>query len=942
MRQSTEPKTPWLKAAITRFLTAWMILSVLLTSSTPASAQPQAQDSQDAATRVLAGMTTQERIGQLFMVTFNGRDIAQDTDIYKLIADYQVGGVVLRADKDNFTGPENTIETAKTLITGLQQVEYSSVTRSGSKHTQYVPLLIGLAQDGDGYPNDQILSGLTSLPSQMTLGATWKTEDAQMAGMALGKDLASVGVNLLIGPSLDVLDSPVQEGGDDLNVRSFGGDPFWVGKLGKAFIKGVHDGSKNRVSVFSKNFPGRGSADRPLEQEVATVRKSLEQLKQIELAPFFAVTSNVDATENTDGLFVSHIRYQGFQGNIRATTKPVSLDSTALTQIMALPEFAAWRESGGVIMTDNLGSQALRRFSDPSLQTFDAIQTARTAFMAGNDLLYVDNFAGTGDENSFEAIKNTLDFFTQRYNLDPAFAERVNQSVLRILMLKLKLYPEFDLVVVNPQATVDNSNIPDDLDYLVAQNAVTLINPSASELMNVLPDPPGRSERMIFFMDSLRYKQCTFCEEQVALNSDALEKSILEAYGPSSGNQVVDERLSSYSFQNLMDWMDGLAATNSLEQDLRLANWVVVGILDTNESRTTSKAFKRFLEEKADLIRDKHVVVFAFNAPYYLDATDISKITAYYGIFCKSASCINVARSVLFQDLTPRGSSPVSIAGVGYDLITATSPDPNQVIELLLDLPEAPMPTISTEILATLTPIAPPEFKIGDTLPLKTGVILDHNGHPVPDGTVVRFVISQGGDLSTSQQIEATSTGGIAYAAYKIAATGFLQIHVVSEPAQTSNILQLDVSENDGAIVVAVEPTAIFTSTPTPTDTVTPTAGPNGTPENGETPQDISLLEWLLAVVMIAGGAFGAFMVGSRVYSTRWGIRWGLFVIISGMLCYLYLVFDLPGASGWLKLAGTTGLLFAILLFMAIGWMGGFLWHAYGIRKSNHNVSTSV
>ena len=89
----------------------------------------------------------------------------------------------------------------------------------------------------------------------------------------------------------------------------------------------------------AKHFPGRGSADRPSGDEVATVRKSLEQLKQIELAPFFAVTGNSsDAADRADGLLVSHIRYQGFQGNIRATTKPVSFDQQALTQILALPE----------------------------------------------------------------------------------------------------------------------------------------------------------------------------------------------------------------------------------------------------------------------------------------------------------------------------------------------------------------------------------------------------------------------------------------------------------------------------------------------------------------------------------------------------------------------------------------------------------------------------
>ncbi len=921
----------------TRILPSIILLSMLLSQYIPAVAKPltQGQNNKETAARIMAQMTTEEKIGQLFMVTLNGRNVSEDTEIYRLISEYQVGGVILRADKDNFTGPENTLEATKTLISGLQQLEYASSV-SGNRYKQFIPLLIGLAQDGDGYPNDQILSGLTPLPSQMALGATWKTEDSQMAGFALGSDLAALGVNLLIGPSLDVLDSPIQEGGDDLNVRSFGGDPFWVGEMGRSFIKGIHEGSAGRVSVFSKSFPGRGAADRSLDLEVATVRKSLEQLKQIELAPFFAVTNNPDSIENTDGLFVSHIRYQGFQGNIRATTKPVSLDSSALIQIMALPEFAIWRESGGLIMSDSLGSQALRRFSDPSLQTFDAIQTARSAFMAGNDLLYVDSFSGTVDENSFDAITSTLEFFKQRYNLDPAFADRVNQSVLRILLLKLKLYPEFDLVVVNPTTNENSARIPADLDYQIAQNAVTLINPPLSELANILPDPPGRSERIVFLMDSVNYKQCTFCEDQTALQTDALEKSILQAYGPSSGNQVVDERLSSYSFQNILDWMDGLSISTTLDRDLQLADWIVVGILDTNDTRPSSKAFRRFLAEKAELIRNKHVIVFAFNAPYYMDATDISKITAYYGIYCKSSSCINVARSVLFQDATPKGASPVSIPGIGYDLITITSPDPDQVIPLLLDLPEEPLPTLSPDVISTILPFEPPEFKIGDSLPLKTGVIVDHNAHPVPDGTVVRFVITMGSDTTTTQQIEAITNDGIARASYKITNKGFLQIHVVSEPAINSNILQLDVKEDESAVVVALEPTAIISVTPTITETNTPTIESENSNTNAKSPQDISLLDWLLSILVLSSGAFIAYMIGYRIYSTRWGIRWGLCVLVGGLVCYLYLVLDLPGASWLLNLAGTSGLMFGIIIFMVLGWIGGFLWRSYTARNMNN------
>ena len=127
------------------------------------------------------------------------------------------------------------------------------------------------------------------------------------------------------------------------------------------------------------------------EEEVATVRKSLEQLKQVELNPFFAVTTSDEPTEVVDGLLVSHIRYQGFQGNIRATTRPVSFDATALSTILALPEFATWRTNGGLVVSDNLGSAAVREFYAQSGETYSPRSVARDAFLAGNDLLYLGN-----------------------------------------------------------------------------------------------------------------------------------------------------------------------------------------------------------------------------------------------------------------------------------------------------------------------------------------------------------------------------------------------------------------------------------------------------------------------------------------------------------------------------------------------------------------------
>lgn len=887
------------------------------------------------ATNLLATLSPRERVGQLFLVTFKGTDISEKSQISTLISRNYIGGVILERKNDNFTGSDTTVQSAYGLISGLQNVKWQS-SQQGSATGElasltpaYIPLLIGISQEGDGAPYSQLVTGLSQIPNEMTLGATWNPSLTEQIGSILGEELSKIGVNLLIGPSLDVLELPIQEGGEDLGTRTFGGDPYWVGEMGKAFIRGVHAGSDNKVAVMSKHFPGRGGADRPSEEEVSTVRKSLEQLKQIELAPFFAVTGGApDTLSTTDGLLVSHIRYQGFQGNIRVTTRPVSFDPAALTQILALPQFSNWRGSGGLIMSDDLGSTAVRRFNDPTLLTFDSRQTARNAFLAGNDLLFADDFTASGDPDSFTSVVSTLDYFAQKYIEDPTFAQRVDASVLRILTLKYKLYPNFNITSVTPsEVDLPNIGIVGQPILDAAQFSAALISPTETELQNVLPDPPDYRERIIFLMDTTEYQQCSTCDKLTALAPDSLRNSVVRLYGPTAGGQVSMLRLIPYSFKNVTEWLTGIEPPPNFDTDLKQADWVVVGLQNYDPNRQYAMAFKQLLAQRPEILRNKKVVVFAFNAPYYLDATDISKITAYYSLYSKSQPFIDLAARILFREVTPHSASPVSIPGVGYDLITATTPDPSQVITLKLDIPEVPAGTPTAGV--TPEPTQVPQFKIGDTIPIKTGIIVDHNQHPVPDGTLVRFIIRTEGDTNTTQQVEATTGSGLAKTAYRIPASGFYEIRVISEPAVTSDILQLDVSSGGLAAITALAPSPYPSETAEPTITpiTTPTSTPEGTKNASGQP---TFWEWVLTVLIIGIVTALVYSLGKKIYSIRWGVRWAFCCLIAGLTSYIYLTANFPGGEAWLRLTGTTGLMVVVLLCMSLGLAVGVLWHAVG------------
>lgn len=916
-------------------LLAAVFLSVML-PAVSANPIPQTDNAHQKARELLYKLTPEERIGQLFLVTFQGTNLAPDSPIYTLISRYHIAGVVLQRKNNNFNDQESLLLSTYNLIRTLQEIGWNQ-TQIAGEEAHYIPLFIGVSQEGDLAPYDQILSSLTPLPNLMAIGATWETSMAQQVGAVLGSELSALGFNLILGPSLDVLEVPYTAGKEDLGSRTFGGDPYWVSEMGKAYIAGIHQGSGDKMAVIAKHFPGRGSSDRQPEEEIATVRKTFEQLKQVELAPFIAVTSNPIPSDNTtDGLLLSHIRYQGFQKNIRATTNPLSFDRTALNEIMGLPEFAQWRKNGGIIVSDNLGSPAIQRFFDPSGTNFDARQVARNAFLAGNDLLFIDSLVSTGDPDSYTTLTRILESFTQKYNEDPAFAQRVDESVERILWLKFRLYPEFNFEQIVPtEANLGAIGKSQKVTFDVATKAATLISPDFPELINVLPSPPQPRDRIIFFTDTIISRQCNTCAEKQIPATDAFQNAVLQLYGPQAGAQVSSSRISSYSFLELLQALRNQEGTEALVRDVQLADWLIFSILNESNNRPESSALRQLLSEKPDWIRNKKIIVFAFNAPYYLDATDISKLTAYYALYGKTSPFIEIAARLLFQEMIPTGSSPVSIPGIGYDLIEATTPDPNQLISLLLDIPEsAVQPTGTPEA----TPI--PTFKVGDVIPLKTGVILDHNHNPVPDGTPVRFHFSSGGESGIAQLVETVTQNGVARASYRIERAGLLEIRVSSEPAINSNILRLDVSNTEGAVITAILPTPVPTETPTPTITSTPEITPTALPAPVESQPAPTIGFWLLStLISIACGLTGGWIGLRLLHSPRWAVRLGLTILIGGVAAYIYLTIGLPGSEKFL-IQSWKGILWITSIGILIGSLAGTGWYEINQHMA-HSVESS-
>ncbi len=297
------------------FLTTFVI--VLFTNHQPLASQPDDLDAR--VEEIISQMTPEEKVGQLFMVYWLETDKLPD-GLLDLIRINKVGSVLI-SEVNFLNGLEpSAVSRVASLTNQLQTFNWEQNKIATANGLKSMPLFLAIDHEGDGARLTRIRDGMTPIPSQLSIGATWSSENAEIVGEIVGSELNAVGINMLLGPVVDVLDDPINKEGN-LDIRVFGGDPQWVGELGRAYIRGVHQGSNGEVVTVAKHFPGHGDSNRATDEAVAVTGKSIGELLEVDLVPFVMVTevNEDDPLGRTDAIMSSHIAIE-ITGN-----EPISL-----------------------------------------------------------------------------------------------------------------------------------------------------------------------------------------------------------------------------------------------------------------------------------------------------------------------------------------------------------------------------------------------------------------------------------------------------------------------------------------------------------------------------------------------------------------------------------------------------------------------------------------
>jgi beta-N-acetylhexosaminidase len=219
-------------------------------------------------------------------------------------------------------------------------------------------------------------------------------------------------------------------------------------------------------------------------------------------------------------------------------------------------------------------------------------------------------------------------------------------------------------------------------------------------------------------------------------------------------------------------------------------------------------------------------------------------------------------------------------------------------------------------------PTAIPLLGIGDTIYIRTGAIYDHNNHPVPDGTVVRFTMllsGQGGGII--QQSEQTTVRGMAQASFALENPGLVEIRASSDPATLSEAIQIDVRVGQPAPITVIVPFPTETAVPTPIPPTTVEVDP------WVTPQGYPLFSsWMFAMLFIGMSAGLIYWAGSNLESRRWGLRWAVCALLGGLLGYNAIALGWLGSTQIVMAGGLGAILGLSALGELIGLGLGWIW----------------
>ncbi len=538
---------------------------------------------------LLGKMTLEEKVGQIFFLAFDS-DRLDEAGV--LFEKHFVGGSYL--SNDNLPTPQ----AAANLTTQIQS--FASNTRLG------IPLLLGADQEGAWsvmYPAS------STGPGNMALGATYLPEDTQEMYRVIGRELAAVGVNTLLAPCADCNSNPHNA---IIGVRSFGELPERVGVMVEAAVRGTFEGG---AIPTVKHFPGHGDTTSDSHRGLPAVSRSRDELFAIDLYPFAR-----GIAAGAPIVMTAHILFPALDPERPATLSPIILGDVLRGEM----------GFEGVILTDSMNMQAMRRNYDPRESAVEALAAGVDMIMLAEEHYNFDASAYLKNQVALiEAVKDAV-------RSGRLSETRLDDAVRRILVLKERLPAK---PVLDPSFVGAASHRA--VELAVSRDAMAVIR-DADRLLPFAKDRP-----------------LTLVNTALRSAYDHLGKT--RGIGPNQTDAAFDlftaavkRRVPGATILSAEDVLNGVRPAPGSAVIAVTENHPLPGI-DFDQSA------KLNVLQALDAGLDGKIMVVALRDPY--DLEQLSFVRNYVCAFSSRACAAEAAAELVFGETRAPGTSPVSIAG---------------------------------------------------------------------------------------------------------------------------------------------------------------------------------------------------------------------------------------------------------------------------------------
>ncbi len=334
---------------------------------------------------LIKGMTLEQKVGQLFLVGFQGREITEGAQT--MIREVKPGGIILFG---------RNIKTARQTARLINQ---SQITATELYH---IPLLVAVDQEGGVVSRVKLNP---PFPSALSIGNAENEEITQRMGYYNSVLLKSLGFNMNLAPVVDIISDKKPT---FIGNRAFGVSVNQAVEMSRAFALGQKLGG---IMPTLKHFPGHGSGFVDSHVALPTRNDTLEDMLKADLLPY----TNLNQDVSPEAVMVAHIAFP----KIDPSGLPAAFSKVFLQDILRKK-----LNFDGIVVTDDIemaGASVTTSLGDRAVKSL----------LAGADMIMVawNRVAQKSSVNKvIEAIKNG--------KLPEA---RINESLERILIAKRSL-----------------------------------------------------------------------------------------------------------------------------------------------------------------------------------------------------------------------------------------------------------------------------------------------------------------------------------------------------------------------------------------------------------------------------------------------------------------------------------------------------------------------